>query len=562
MFSRPNSPKRLGFAVAGLLLAAAGCNTASDGPRVGGTPIDRGGPSPARDSIIGHRDGGTDRTRAARPAAARDPNAPAGSLRHTLAYPTGDRQTSLVMLEVDAPDQVRVGQPYNYQMRITNLTDTPLHDVRVRDLGATGETAATAAADVEGGAGDRGGPGDFQGREPNRDRPARDRRADRTPVWDVGTLQPRQSLTRQIPATADEIGTIGRCLTVQYNPTLCVAVRVVQPELQLVKAGPEYAMICDEITYTYRVTNTGTGVAQGVRIEDALPEGLTAADGGRTLAINVGDLNQGQTREVAARVRPARTGRFASRATATGTGLEAVQSREVATAVRQPVLAVTVDAPESRYTNEPVDYRVTVRNTGDAPAERTVVRLAAPGGTERVVDREVGLIPPGETRAFTVSTRSGRQAGDLRLTATAEARCAKPATEAASVAIRVIPALRLECVDVTDPIRVDGNSAYTIRVTNTGTGPETNVRLFATVPAELTYAGAGADSATRITADGNKLTFAPVATLAPGQAATWTVQVKAVRPGDARFGVEMRSDSLDKPVDETASTRVVDGNAR
>jgi hypothetical protein len=49
-----------------------------------------------------------------------------------------------------------------------------------------------------------------------------------------------------------------------------------------------------------------------------------------------------------------------------------------------------------------------------------------------------------------------------------------------------------------------------------------------------------------------------VPTLAAGASATWTVEVKAVRAGDARFGIEMTSDSLTKPVDESESTRVIE----
>jgi len=107
-------------------------------------------------------------------------------------------------------------------------------------------------------------------------------------------------------------------------------------------------------------------------------------------------------------------------------------------------------------------------------------------------------------------------------------------------------------------VRIDGLTSYTVRVTNTGTGPDTNVRLGATVPPEMQYVGEGQGGTTAIEADGNKLTFGAVPTLAAGASATWTVNVKALRPGDARFGVQMISDSLTKPVDESESTRVLE----
>jgi hypothetical protein len=55
-----------------------------------------------------------------------------------------------------------------------------------------------------------------------------------------------------------------------------------------------------------------------------------------------------------------------------------------------------------------------------------------------------------------------------------------------------------------------------------------------------------------------KLKFVTVPTLAAGASATWSIEVKAVKAGDARFGIEMISDSLTKPVDESESTRVIE----
>src|SRR5690348_18117984 len=47
------------------------------------------------------------------------------------------------------------------------------------------------------------------------------------------------------------------------------------------------------------------------------------------------------------------------------------RSREAGTTVREPVLAVAVEAPEATYVGQAVNYRVNIRNTGDAPAQRS-----------------------------------------------------------------------------------------------------------------------------------------------------------------------------------------------
>jgi len=380
-----------------------------------------------------------------------------------------------------------------------------------------------------------------------------------TVMWDVGTLAPRETKTRTLTGTADAIGTINNCLTVSYNPTLCLAVKAVQPELRITKEGPSAVLICQDINYTYRVSNVGTGAVAGVRIEDPLPEGLTTADGGKTFAANVGDLAAGQTRDVTAKLRATRVGEYNSRAVARSGDLTA-QSPAVTTAVREPALAVTVQGPEAQYVGQAVNYTVNVRNTSDVPAENTVVRLSAVGGNERVADRNIGTIPPGETRSFPVNIGAARGAGNTTLTATAEATCARPAAANASVAILTIPALQLECVDGQDPVVVGQNTTYTITVRNEGSGPDTNVTLRAVLPAELQFVRGG--GASNVTAEGQNLTFAPVATLAPGAVATWTVEVKALRAGDVRFYTEMNSTSLGRPAAETEPTRITTGNAQ
>ncbi len=51
--------------------------------------------------------------------------------RYSLAYPTGEKDTSALLIEKITPREVRANQPYEYQIRVTNLTDQPLTGVTV-----------------------------------------------------------------------------------------------------------------------------------------------------------------------------------------------------------------------------------------------------------------------------------------------------------------------------------------------------------------------------------------------------------------------------------------------
>src|SRR5215210_7286722 len=50
-----------------------------------------------------------------------------------MAFPTGNRSTSTLLVERLSPQEVRLGDPYEYQIKVTNLTNAPLSDVIVRE---------------------------------------------------------------------------------------------------------------------------------------------------------------------------------------------------------------------------------------------------------------------------------------------------------------------------------------------------------------------------------------------------------------------------------------------
>src|SRR6266581_1166805 len=57
----------------------------------------------------------------------------ADSSRVALAYPTGNRSTSAVLVERMSPPEVRLGEAYEYQIKVTNLTNATLSGVIVRE---------------------------------------------------------------------------------------------------------------------------------------------------------------------------------------------------------------------------------------------------------------------------------------------------------------------------------------------------------------------------------------------------------------------------------------------
>ena len=74
-------------------------------------------------------------------------------------------------------------------------------------------------------------------------------------------------------------------------------------------------------------------------------------------------------------------------------------------------------------------------------------------------------------------------------------------------------------VDTEDPVRVGQNTVYRTVVKNQGSGADKAARIVATLPEGLAYVASS--GATRADVDGRKVTFAPLAELAPGKVAGW-----------------------------------------
>jgi uncharacterized repeat protein (TIGR01451 family) len=458
----------------------------------------------------------------------------------SLAYPTGDAKTSAIGLEKGLPREARVNQPFDYTLVVTNLTSQKLQEVVITDAldqAFKVTSSVPAAARAEGG----------------------------TMRWNLGTLGPRESKTITVTGSASGQGEIGCCTGVSYNSLLCAAVPIVAPQLRVSKAGPAEALKCDEIAYRFEVSNPGTGSVTDVRITDPLPEGLETLDGKRAITFDVGTLGAGQSRTFNARVKATKTGSFQNHASATGSGVESVDSAIVTTVVREPVLTVKVTCPERTYSGRPIEHQVTVANTGDGVAKDSVVSMPVPPGTQfqsasdggrvegGVIRWTLGDLAPRATK--TLSARVVAQSiGTENVLVHAEADCAKSASDSCQTVVTGIPAILLEVVDVEDPIQVGDSETYVITVTNQGSAVDTNIRIVCELEANATFVSAS--GATAGSAAGQTITFQPLAQLGAKEKATFRVVVKTVKAGDTRFKVTMTSDQLTRPVQETEATNI------
>lgn len=231
--------------------------------------------------------------------------------------------------------------------------------------------------------------------------------------------------------------------------------------------------------------------------------------------------------------------------------------------VHAPALDVTKRCPSLRYVGRDATFEIKVTNRGTASAlnvvvtdalPRTVEFLEADSNGKREGDNvvwRIGELGAGQSRTLTLKVRCN-QIATVRNT-TFVTYCAE-AQVGCEFPVQGIAAILLECVDDPDPIEIGGQTTYTITVTNQGSEIGTNIRVDCTLPGEQELVKAG--GATEGRADGKTVRFAPLASLAPKAEAVYTVTVKGVKEGDARFGVSLMSDQIKTPVMETESTHI------
>jgi len=452
------------------------------------------------------------------------------------SYPCAECGT--IQLDKTMPKEVELDQPFDYSIKITNLTNMTLTDVVITENLPNSFKFVSA--------------------NPTAEQNANNLR------WEMRSLEPRGSRQITVFGVATGAGRLKHYTTVVTNTVpACTTVEVVQPKLELTQTAPAEILLCDPIPVKFEVSNSGTGSIRNVKIVSTLPAGLRTIDGMSEITFDAGTLTTGQSRQFVANLRATKTGRYVNKAVASSaTGLKA-NSAETTTIVGQPVLIITKTGPEHLYLGRLVNYEITVANKGDLPARNTVVEDAIPAGVTSVQATaagkisgstlvwELGTIEPNASKKVSVSYIPTKE-GPLADSATATAYCAEAVTASVKTLVTGIPAVLLEVIDIEDPVNIGSFVTYVIKVTNQGSARGTNIRIDCVLEDNVRYVSSAGTTPGSI--EGNTVRFAPLGSLAPKAKATWRVVGTAVKPGDVRVKVTMNSDQLTRPVEETEAT--------
>lgn len=451
-------------------------------------------------------------------------------------YPSPD--CGVIQVDKSMPKEVQLNATFDYSIRVTNLTQTPVTDIVITEYTSKNYKYASSSLEAK---------------------------ADGNKlVWSIDRLDPKASQEIKVVGSATSTECVEQCSTVTYVIPTCAYVKVTQAKLGVTKEATNAVLICDPIQVKYVVTNTGSGVARNVKVVDTLPEGLQTTAGQKEVVYTVDALAPGQSKSFAATLKAQKTGKFTSQAVATSGNIK-VESSATETVVTQPVLAITKTGPQKLYLGRAVSYEIKLTNKGDGVAKDVVIEDTIPAGVTSpkpsdggVVSAgkavwKVGTLAPNASKTVSISYMPS-QVSSLSDTASATAYCAEGVRASASTSVLGIAAILLEVVDLVDPVEVGTETTYVITATNQGTAVGTNISITCTLEDNYEYVSSGGVTNGSLT--GKVVQFTPLSSLAPKAKATWQVKVKALKTGDVRFKVEMNTDQIERPVEETEATNL------
>jgi uncharacterized repeat protein (TIGR01451 family) len=473
------------------------------------------------------------------------------SVQPTAAPPAGEsgKSTAWIRSEIElrqtaAPD-ILAGAPCPIEIVVTNRGAAPADDVVVAEQidGALEVVSANPKPEQSG----------------------------NVVTWTLGRLNPGESkrieflvLARSNPGP----GLATARASVRFTSAAESRLNLRTPLLEIRTEGAARVVVGQPVEMQIHVANTGAAPATNVHLRNVLSEGLSHPEGDE-LEYYVGDLAPGESRAIPLVLDSTAVGEQSSRITLQADGL-APLSNEYKVVVDDYRLALSAEGPAVRYLNQASLYQFTVANIGAAatPVADLVVALpesvafahASAGGrhtpASRCVAWSVPSLGPGESTTVTVTgiaTDIGRQ--DLLARVEIGGRCID--AETVTTSVKGVAAVNVEVADVTDPVEVGGETIYEIRVANQGTVAQTGVVVTCEIPAEVDAVAADGPVGQKVV--GKRLTFDPLAEIAPKSEVLYRVKCRGRSEGQARFKATVKSEEMPSPITKEESTTFFGG---
>jgi len=457
----------------------------------------------------------------------------------SYAYPSGDPENSVLLLEKSAPQEIAVGKQFEYTLSLTNMTPCAIEDLVVTETMA--DVFTLDKADPK--------PAAQEGTQV---------------IWTFSTLPANEKKEITVSGKISKQGQIPYCTKITYNPLLCIIPTVVEPNLDMSVLVPGERSACQQFSVVIDVGNKGTGTINDLMIDIALPQGLQTAEEQNRVAFDVGTLGANENEVVTVDLHAIKTGKYSFDVVASA-------ADDISTKINagifiwKPLLSIDASGEESLYLGRQAELFLRVENAGDGPAKDLTIQTDIPDCLEFVsanndgayydskIHWEIDSLAVSEFK--TVSFRvQAKKIESAFIRSYTRAECAEQVAAVQKIEVKGIPAILLGLIDVSDPLEVGEEETYIITIVNQGSAPGTNVVIQAEFEENFEYVSS--IGPTEAVVSGRKLIFEKLDVINPGDEISWMVNLKAMKPGDVRFHLNLKSDQLDRPVMETEATTI------
>ena len=469
-----------------------------------------------------------------------------------LAGNLSARAAPNVSVEIEAPEAVGVGQPCSYTLLIRNTGTVAVGGVRVEHDPPAGATVGVSDPPAE-----TAGEGKL--------------------AWSLGGMDAGAEKRIKMTVTPTDEGEFRGRATVTFAASVEARVKVTRPRIGVTLTGPDVVRVGEPVVFNVKLTNTGSGPANKLRLHARFTEGLKHKNG-QVIEGQMANLDAGQTKTFPLEVAAARPGQETFVLSVFADANQPETAKAAVTLV-EPQLVVKQTGPKHCLVRAEPVYQIELTNPGSAATDAIQLWTAVPDGFEfvsasnnggfnatskSVMWRLNGLPASGGSTTVTVklravaptdaAIRTTAQAGGTE--AGAAATVGKPLEARAESPVKAegVAALRFDLVGADGLVEVGKETVYEIKVVNHGTGPCTNVQLVAELADGTTMMASAGPTNGR--AQGTQaVTFDPLPQLAASAEAVYRMRVKGNQPGDMRFRVKLTCDQLKTPLIKEENTK-------
>lgn len=450
-------------------------------------------------------------------------------------------QNPSLEIQKRAPLEVQVGVPATFTAIVRNVGNSTAFDVQVTDAIPKGSRLV-------------------------RTLPVAERIGADGLVWKLGELAAGQESTISMELIPESEGEIGSVASIKFEAQASVRTISTQPRITVKQSAPPEMLGGDSTVITIEVSNTGTGTARDVQLEEDVPSLFRHSTGAKALLHPVGDLAPGETQRFDIELMAVGAGKANNVVRATATN-SATSESVFPIEIRAPKLQLHLVGPKLRHLERPAPYEAVIENLGTAVAKNIYIVARLPRGMNFISATNEGTYQPDEhsvvwnleelaagTRAKTEVTLLPVEEGRFVVLMSADAAGVRADPIEREVNVEGQSELTFNIDDDNDPIENQEVTTYTVQITNIGTRPDTDIQLAIELPeAALLEQVSGP---LQYQANGRSVLFAPLAKLQAKEQITVKVAVRHQRQGTQILRASLKSALRAVPVVKDESTQV------